>query len=248
MSKTIDEVIARLTEIIDESRQRHSRLGYFAALYRKVTLNVKQGIINNAFQDGDRMERLDVIFANRYLEAYDLYRQGKQPTAAWQVSFEAAERWRPLILQHLLAGINAHINLDLGIAAMETSPGDQLPALQSDFEKINSILFNLVQPVQDEIGEVSPWIGLLEKIDPSAGDAIINFSMRVARDSAWRFALRLNALDAVERPGAIQRRDQEIAELGRLVVNPSGVVFNAGLTVIRLRESSNVPRVIDVLS
>lgn len=248
MSKTIDEVITRLTEIIDESRQRHSRLGYFAALYRKVTLNVKQGIINNAFQDGDRMERLDVIFANRYLEAYDLYRQGKQPTAAWQVSFEAAERWRPLILQHLLAGINAHINLDLGIAAMETSPGDQLHVLQSDFEKINSILFNLVQPVQDEIGEVSPWIGLLEKIDPSAGDAIINFSMRVARDSAWRFALRLNALDALERPGAIQRRDQEIAELGRLVVNPPGVVFNAGLTVIRLRESSNVPRVIDVLS
>lgn len=248
MAKTIDEVIARLTEIIDESRQRQSRLGYFAALYRKVTVNVKEGIANKVFQDGERMARLDVIFANRYLEAYDLYRQGKQPTAAWQVSFEAAERWRPLILQHLLAGINAHINLDLGIAAMETSPGDKLPALQSDFEKINTILFNLVQPVQDEIGEVSPWIGLLEKIDPSAGDAIINFSMRVARDSAWRFALGLNALNAVELPGAIQRRDQEIAELGRLVVNPPGVVFNAGLTIIRLRESSNVPRVIDVLS
>ena len=248
MANTIDEVIARLTEIIDESRQRRSRLGYFAALYRKVTINVKEGIANKVFQDGERMARLDVNFANRYLEAYDLHRQGKQPTAAWQVSFEAAERWRPLILQHLLAGINAHINVDLGIAAMETSPGDQLAGLQTDFEMINTILARLVQPVQDEIGEVSPWIGFLEKIDPSADDAIINFSMKIARDSAWKFALRLNALDVVERPGAIQRRDQEIAELGQLVVDPPGVIFNAGLTVIRLRESSNVPRVIDVLS
>ncbi len=248
MANTIDEVIARLTEIIDESRRRPSRLGYFAALYRKVSINVKEGIANNAFQDGERMERLDVNFANRYLAAYNQHRQGKQPTAAWQIAFEAADQWRPLILQHLLAGINAHINLDLGIAAMETSPGDKLLSLQSDFEKINTILFNLVQPVQDEIGEVSPWIRFLEKIDPSADDAVINFSMRVARDSAWRFALRLNALDAVERPGAIERRDREIAELGRLVVHPPGVFFKAGLTVIRLRESSDIPRVIDVLS
>ena len=33
-----------------------------------------------------------------------------------------------------------------------------------------------------------------------------------------------------------------------MVVDPPGVIFNAGLTVIRLRESSDVPRVIDVLS
>lgn len=248
MANTIDEVITRLTEIIDDSRRRPSRLGYFAALYRKVTIKVKEGIANNIFQDGERMARLDVIFANRYLDAYELHRQGKQPTAAWQVSFEAAEQWRPLILQHLLIGINAHINLDLGIAARQTSPGEQLQALQSDFQKINDILFSLVQPVQDEIGEVSPWIRFLEKIDPSANDAIINFSMKVARDSAWRFALRLNSLDEKELPGAIERRDQEIAKLGQLVVAPPGVVFKAGLLMIRLRESSDIPRIIDVLS
>ncbi|MDX2043305.1 MAG: DUF5995 family protein [Acidobacteriota bacterium] len=248
MANTIDEVIARLTEIIDQSCQRRSRLGYFAALYRKVTIKVKEGIANNLFQDGERMARLDVNFANRYLDAYELHRQGKHPTAAWQVSFEAAEQWRPLILQHLLAGINAHINLDLGIAAAETSPGERLSLLQSDFEKINDILFSLVQPVQDEIGEVSPWIGFLEKIDPSADDAIINFSMKVARDSAWRFALRLNALDEKDFAGAIERRDEEIAKLGRLVVAPPGIVFKSGLMVIRLRESSDIPRVIDVLS
>jgi hypothetical protein len=247
-ARTIDEVIARLTDIIAFARQAPSRLGYFAALYRKVTISVKEGIRNGRFEDGARMQRLDVNFANRYLEAFDLHRQGAQPTASWQVSFDAAERWRPIILQHLLLGINAHINLDLGVAAVETSPGDQLLALKHDFDEINEVLTELVQPVQDEIGEVSPWIGFLEKIDPSADDAIINFSMDRARASAWNFAVRLNSLSEDERVAAVKLRDQDVVALGRLVYKPGRVVLPLGLLAIRLRESNDIARVIDVLS
>src|SRR5215475_8321232 len=225
-AQSIDEVIARLTDIIDISRQESSRLGYFAALYRKVTAGVKQGILDGRFEDGARMERLDVNFANRYLEAYDLHRKGAVPTASWQVSFEAAAHRRPLILQHLLLGINAHINLDLGVAAVETSPSGQLESLKHDFELINKILADLTQPVQDAVGEVSPWIGLLEKIDPSADNAIINFSMDRARASAWGFAVELNSLGGNERIAAVKLRDQEIAALGRLVYKPPGVLMN----------------------
>ncbi len=245
---TIEEVIARLTDIITLSRQEPSRLGYFAALYRKVTISVKEGIRDGRFEDGARMERLDVNFANRYLEAYDLHRQGAQPTASWQISFEAAGHWRPIILQHLLLGINAHINLDLGIAAVETCPGDQLLTLKHDFDEINRVLADLVQPVQDEIGEVSPWIGFLEKIDPSADDAIINFSLDRARASAWNFAVKLNSLGEDEQIAAMKMRDQDVAALGRLVYKPGRVVLPLGLLAIRLRESNDIARVIDVLS
>ncbi|HKQ77687.1 MAG TPA: DUF5995 family protein [Blastocatellia bacterium] len=245
---TIDEVIARLTDIVDLSRNEPSRLGYFAALYRKVTINVKQGIQNGRFEDGARMERLDVNFANRYLDAYELYRRKQIPTASWQVSFDAAANRRTLILQHLLLGINAHINLDLGIAAAETCPGDQLLQLKHDFDLINKFLADLVQPTQDEIGEVSPWIGFLEKIDPSADDAIINFSLDRARASAWNFAVRLNLLGKDERIATVKQRDQEIAALGRLVYKPPGVLLNLGLLAIGLRESNDVARVIDTLS
>jgi len=246
-AQTIDEVIARLAGIIDVSRREPSRLGFFAALHRKVTISVKQGVLSGRFEDGARMERLDVSFANRYLEAYELHRRDETPTASWQVSFEAAGQWRPLILQHLLLGINAHINLDLGIAAVETCPGDQLPPLKHDFDLINKLLADLVQPVQDDIGEVSPWIGFLEKIDPSADDAIINFSMNRARASAWNFALRLNSLGEAERTAAVKQRDQEIAALGRLVYKPPGVLLNFGLLAIRMRESNDVARIIDTL-
>lgn len=247
MINTIDEVIVRLTEIVEECCRENSRLGYFAALYLRVTVAVKQGIANNQFQNGECMARLDVVFATRYIQAYELYRQGKQPTKSWQVAFEAAEKWRPLILQQLLAGINAHINLDLGIAAVTTCPGDQLPPLQRDFETINVILASLVQPVEIEIGSVSPWINLLSKIDPSADDAIINFSMRVARNEAWKFAMKLNLLDAAQQASAIDRHDQLIADLGRCVCYPPGYFFKLGLLVIRLRESNDVPKVINLL-
>ena len=79
-AQTIDEVIQYLDEIIASAQNESSRAGYFPALYRKVTLAVKHGIEHHLFEDGERMERLDVIFANRYLEAYDQYRNGEKPT------------------------------------------------------------------------------------------------------------------------------------------------------------------------
>ena len=69
-AETIDGVIGKLDQIIDWSYTTKSRLGYFAALYRKVTIKVKEGIEEDFFEDGERMERLDVIFANRSLDVF----------------------------------------------------------------------------------------------------------------------------------------------------------------------------------
>ena len=47
---TIDEVVERLTEIVEWSRAANSRLGYFAALYRKVTVKIREGIIGRSIR------------------------------------------------------------------------------------------------------------------------------------------------------------------------------------------------------
>ena len=83
------------------------------------------------FQDAPRIERLDVTFASRYFEALNGYfHPGKfpKPTRSWQVTLNAASRAEPIILQHMLAGVNVHIGLDLGIAAQSIGAGGQLPA------------------------------------------------------------------------------------------------------------------------
>src|SRR5215207_8262817 len=116
----IDGVIERLGAIIKDCIARKDRLGYFAALYNRVTIAVKEGIAKGKFDDGARMERLDVLFANRYIAAYEAYRAGELPSTAWFKAFNAAQGPGPIVLQHLVAGMNAHINLDLGIAAART--------------------------------------------------------------------------------------------------------------------------------
>lgn len=66
----IDDVIRELDGIVHDCRRERNRLGFFAALYRTVTAEVKKGIEAGRFDDAKRMEHLDVIFANRYLDAY----------------------------------------------------------------------------------------------------------------------------------------------------------------------------------
>ncbi len=61
-ANTIDEVIVYLDEIINDARQKFSRRGYFAALYRRVTAAVKIRIAQKQFEDGARIEAFDVTY------------------------------------------------------------------------------------------------------------------------------------------------------------------------------------------
>lgn len=245
---TIDEVIDQLGDLIAHSISEGSRLGYFAALYRKVTVKIKEGIAQGRFENGPRMERFDVTFANRYLDAMKQFRNGQQPSSCWLASFKAAAAWRPIILQQLLLGMNAHINFDLGIAAAEIAPGDELPSLQHDFDEINNILAGLVGQVESEINEVSPWINFLDHIDPRADVAVVNFSMNKARESAWDLATTLAPLSPNQWTPHLALRDLEATALAELVRNPAGLIFKLGLILIRSRESSDVAGVIDLLN
>lgn len=95
--------------------------------------------------------------------------------------------------------MTAHINLDLGIAAARTCPGEELPALKRDFDEINNILSELVDEMQDRIGTVSPWLGFLDRVGGRTDETIVDFSMGKARDAAWRFAERLAPLAREQR-------------------------------------------------
>lgn len=156
-AQTIDEVIQRLTRIVEDAKAKELRLGYFAVLYREVTISVKDHIEKGGyFDDNARMEKFDVNFANRYLTAYDQMQSGLKPTRCWDFAFQVTQQWWPITLQHLLLGINAHINLDLGIAALETVGPQGLPPLRGDFDRINALLADLVGDVEEKLAAVWP--------------------------------------------------------------------------------------------
>lgn len=234
-AKTIDDVIARLEGIIEECIATRSRLGYFAALYNRVTQAVREGIRKGEFDDGARMERLDVTFANRYLTAYDQYRAGELPSRSWQKAFEAAENPDLVVLQHLLIGMNAHINLDLGVAAARTSPGPLLAPLQRDFDRINTVLAALTPVVEQELDDESPIFKKLTQLAPALELKVVGFAMDEAREAAWTFAQKLAFLPLQQQVTAMATRDTEAALLGDLVL-----ARNPLFQLMHSRESTDV--------
>jgi hypothetical protein len=243
---TIDDVIELLAQEMDRCRDQNSRLGYFPALYRRVTVAVKEGIAQGAFEDGARMERLDVIFANRYLEAADQWTRGQSPTRSWRVAFEAAESWPPIVLQHLLLGINAHINLDLAIAAAQTAPGTTLTALQRDFDHINVILGNQVANVKTSLSAVWPLLRLYDRVAGGAADVMINFSMGRARNASWQAAQSFAALSDSAWDVEIDALDRRTSLLGKVISSPP-IRTRLMLLAIRIGERGRVSEIIDLL-
>jgi hypothetical protein len=242
----IAEVLERIEGVIGDTVRTGSRAGYFAAMYHKVTVNIRDAIAAGRFEDGDRMARLDRVFAERYLDAYEQWRHGEPTTRSWQKAFDASRRWRPLILQHLLVGINAHINLDLGIAAATVAPGSELAGLRSDFDLINDILGDLVGGFMDAVDAVSPWIGLLDRIGGRTDQALVRFSIDIARRRAWELAVDLAGAEASVWPDTISSRDSATADLSGAILKP-GPFLTAGLLLVRVRESNDVGHVIEVL-
>jgi hypothetical protein len=245
--KSLEEVIEDIADVVRDAKGSGSRVGFFAAMYSGVTVQVRAGVESGLFEDGPRMERMATTFAARYLNALHQFRRGNRTSRCWDFAFRSAEMWRPLILQHLLLGINAHINLDLGIAAAQTSPGDELRDLRNDFVEINRVLSRQVEGIRETIGDLSPWIGLLDQVDPNAGRAIVNFSIQRAREQAWTVAELLAGLPEEGWPGHIDVLDRNALSLARLVRDPPGFILKSGLRLIRVREMNDVRQTIERL-
>ena len=243
----IDDVLRILDGIIAGCKAASDPLGYFPALYRQVTLKVKQGIAAGFFDDGPRMDRFDALFANRYFAAFDAFRSGGTPSKSWQVAFDATRSGQLIILQDLLVGINAHINLDLGVAAGEHFQGQALQDFHGDFDKINDILGGLIAPVEAVVGRFSPLLGILEKIGGRDAVEVLDFSMDAARDDAWLHAELLSIQPSSMWPRTVAALDKKVAFLGRLIAQPVGLVANA-VRLIRDTESKDVPAMIDALN
>ena len=234
--------------VVQTCIRRASRAGYFAALYRAVTRAVQARASAGRFEDGERMRAFASAFARRYLDAFDAWTADRPTTEAWGAAFTAAGRWRPTVLQHVMLGINAHINLDLGIVTAEAADTHGgLAPIATDFDHVNDLLGSMVVACQRAVGAVSPWVGLLDRVGGRADTQLVRFSLVQARAAAWRVAERLVALEPAERSVAIDELDRGVAALAGLVTN-GPVAVDLALAVVRLRERRPVDEVIATLS
>lgn len=244
--KTIDEVLKRLDEIIIWAEVNQSTMGYFAVLYRRMTLAVKIGIENNQFEDGTRMEKLDVAFANRYFEAFQLVQKKMATTKSWHSAFQATKSNEITVIQHLLLGINAHINLDLGIAASNISKKEDILKLEKDFKQINTIISALIDDTKLQLSKIWLPFRIFTSLLKTESDGVINFSIKVARTFSWENAKILTNLAENNRPNHINEMDKNVAFLASKIVNPKWFMSTI-LWFIRKGEAGTVNEKIQFL-
>ncbi len=244
---SIKEVITELDKVIEWSKFNQSRIGYFASLYKNMTTAVQHGIANKVFDDSARIEILDVTFANRYLQAWLAYVNKQNCSASWQKTFDLCKNNNLVVFQHLILGINTHINLDLAIAAAETCPGEKIYELQNDFEKINVVIAAQSQTMQNTLCKIWFPLKLLTDISNHRQDAVINFSINQARKASWASAVALALIKGETHDNYIIMMDNTVVKIAdRITKLPffTGLLFK----LILIMESKNVSKIIDDLS
>jgi hypothetical protein len=147
-------------------------------------------------------------------------------------------------MQHLLMGMNTHINIDLGIAAAETSAGSAIEDLKADFMKVNDILSGLTNEMQSRVGRISFWMFLASWAGANKDDAVINFSMTKAREASWLFACQLAGSDDAERQIKTDGTDLIIAALAEIIKRPPGRILRNVLKFIAKFEEKDVKKII----
>ncbi|AZI27264.1 hypothetical protein EA772_18680 [Pedobacter sp. G11] len=117
--------------------------------------------------------------------------------------------------------MNAHINLDLGIAAAETARGDDIQLIKKDFDLINNIIGSLINIVQKDLEEICAPMKLLKYVDNSSKESVINFSITAARNTAWANALALSVVLPNTYDGYISNLDSKIDIVAQNIINPN---------------------------
>jgi len=246
-SVSIDAVVSELDAVIASARQRRDRLGLFAAMYGQTTRTVRDHTVAGHFDDAERMVRFVTRFAARYTGPLEEWLAGRAVPRSWRVAFDAAGQRDTVILQHLLLGINAHVNLDLAVVAADACPGTEIHALHDDFMRINDILGALMPRVRACIGRFSPLLDVIDRVGGGDDDEVLNFSIQVARDEAWSAAVMLASVhDDARRAELVDSLDRRVAVLGKVVASPGGLLQRA-VDVVAATESDDVVKVIDAL-
>ncbi|HET6149156.1 MAG TPA: DUF5995 family protein [Polyangia bacterium] len=242
----IDTLLRELQSLIERSLIEGSRLGYFGCLYTRVTVALRQAILNGEFADGEAVARLDVAFARRYLAAVAQHRSGDAAiTRPWSLALDATRRADLSIVQHLALAFNAHVNFDLSVATFECFGAADLHSARADFTRVNDILESVVGEVEREIAQVSPVLRFIEGVSGALATKVIDFGLAEARAFAWRFAEILAATPAALRPALMADKAREVAFLCAAITQDP--IRNGAFALIAAAEVKDVRRVIRAL-
>ncbi len=220
---TTAEVAASLEAVEAYCLPRRDRRGIFCTAYLRITRALDSEMETAGFRDPDWMARYLVCFANLYRRALLAYELGDRPAVpkAWRIAFDAARDGTGLVIQHLVLGINAHINHDLAVALGEVGIDPDRATRYADHTRVNEVLGRATAELKESVGTM--YAPLLNRLDRAAGtldDELTAFSIPKARDHAWGFAVAITgSRSSAERTLLRRALDDQAAVLARVILS-----------------------------
>ena len=163
-------MVRNLDRIIDWATAEQSTIGYFAVLYKRSTVAIRDAIDRDLFENSALMAKFDAVFAQRYFDALNAYFHPDEFAGlnlAWEVAFVGHDNPGTTMIQQMLAGLNAHICFDLGVAAATVAP-TSLRDLKPDFDRITDVVGTQVPGMTVVFERLSPGFPLGEQTDTRA--------------------------------------------------------------------------------
>lgn len=222
---TIGDILDDMNDIIVATTHDNDRRGYFAALYKHVTYSIAEGIKFGKFEDGARMEKFDIIFATRYLDAYYNKEQDPPTPECWKFAFAQAPSDEYAIMQQMMLGMSAHICYDLAITVAEVAGNlEGLRDLKHDYDLVNEALALCVPLMDCKLGALSPTYDTLS--EPFSIN-FVNALMEIARQVSWAYAVRMTLTreDSVHQNALLARMDAATVALQKHFVLLTGPIY-----------------------
>ena len=192
---SVADTAERLSALATHLRERGDRRSVFLTVYSTMTEAVRAGIDSEAFADPAWVRAYLVTFADHYRRALLAFerRAFEAVPLPWQVAFAASLRGETLVTQDALLGINAHINYDLSYALDEVAIDPNRERKRADHDRINDVLEQLTDVVQETLASVYGAEGISE-FDAAFGgldERLSLVGLAGSRRFAWRNAVLL---------------------------------------------------------
>jgi Family of unknown function (DUF5995) len=226
--RTVDDVVEILTELESIFATRHDKRGIFVSAYIPITVEIQRRIRAGAFEDNAWVSRYLLAFANLYRQALtaDQHRQSAAVPRPWRIAFDETRHGSAIVLQHLILGINAHINHDLPLALSQVGIDPQRAERQRDHTAVNEALWAATNDVQQRLAKLyDPLLGVLDLLGGPFDELFTNFSFDVARQAAWDAGVRLvDAAGGPERATVQRQIEGAAAALAEVILEPNRCV------------------------
>jgi hypothetical protein len=121
------------------------------------------------------------------------------------------------IVQHMLLGMNAHINLDLALVVARLAKDGELDTLLQDYLVVNQILRSTIDYVQNVIDEISPPFAVIDRAGGPIDEWLAALAIELFRDDAWNEGMEIFRASPEDAAIAEAKIEAKVTERARWV-------------------------------